>query len=119
MYGLPADFDANFLVGRILHGILVQSNVIHLQLSDQCTISSGGWKDAGGLSVDEGELLNIPDAAPHLYDLLDKKVFSASGQPDGTLTLIFEGGKTIHVHDASECYESYQIHLDGKMIVLV
>jgi hypothetical protein len=119
MYGLPADFNANFLIGRTLHGILVQSNLIHLQLSEQCTISSEGWKDDGGLSVDEGELLNIPDAAPHLYDLLDKKVVSASGQTDGTLSLIFEGGKTIHVHDASECYESYQIHLDGKMIVLV
>jgi hypothetical protein len=119
MYGLPAGFDASFLIGRTLHGILVQSNVIHLQLSEQCTISSGGWKDAGGLSVDDGELLNIPDAAPHLYDLLDKKIASASGQTDGTLSLIFEGGKTIHVHDAQERYESYQIHLDGKMIVLV
>jgi hypothetical protein len=119
MYGLPADFNANFLIGRTLRGILVQSNVIHLQLSEQCTISSAGWKDSGGLSVEEGELLNIPDAAPHLYDLLDKKVVSASGQTDGMLSLIFEGGKTIHVHDAYECYESYQIHLDGKMIVLV
>jgi hypothetical protein len=119
MYGLPVGFDANFLVGRTLHGILVQSNMIHLELSEQCTISSGGWKDAGGLSVDEGELLNIPDAAPYLYHLLDKKIISASGQTDGTLSLIFEGGKTIHVHDTSECYESYQIHVDGKMIVLV
>jgi hypothetical protein len=119
MYGLPADFDANFLIGRTLHGILVQSNLIHLQLSEQCTISSAGWKDSGGLSVDEGKVLNIPDAAPRLYDLLDKKIVSASGQTDGTLSLIFEGGKAIHVHEAYEYYESYQIHLDGKMIVLV
>jgi hypothetical protein len=119
MYGLPAGFDANFLIGRTLHAILVQSNVIHLQLSEQCTISSDGWKDAGCLSVDEGELLYIPDAAPHLYDLLDKKIVSASDQTDGTLALIFEDGKTIHVHDAYEGYECYQIHVDGKMIVLV
>jgi len=119
MYKLPADFDASFLIGRTLHGIRVQSNLIHLELSEQCTISSEGWKDHGGLSVDDGELLIVAEVAPHLYDLLDKKIISASGQADGTLSLVFEGGKTLHVHDASECYESYQIHLEGKMILLV
>lgn len=119
MYGLPADFETAFLVGRTLDSIGVQSNVINLSLSGECLISAEGGPSEGNLSFDEGELIDPPTSILHLYPLIDQKIVAASGCIHGKLSLVFEKGQTLHIHDTSERYESYSISLNDKMIVLV
>ena len=119
MYGLSADFSAEFLCGRTLDSVNVQSNVIHLCFSGTCVINAEGGPSEGGISIDKSEPLQPPISILYLYPLIDQEVRSALSHTDGTLSLVFEKGQTLHIHDTSKQYESYSIYLDGKMIVVV
>ena len=71
------------------------------------------------MSIDTNELLQPPVSILYLYPLIDQTVLSASVHVNGTLSLVFEKGQTLHIHDTSKQYESYSIYVDGKMIVVV
>ncbi len=51
-------------------------------------------------------------------ELTEYDSMSATGQRDGTLTLVFRGGSKIRVFDSSERYESYLIRVGEKVIVV-
>jgi hypothetical protein len=114
MYGLPEGFTADFLCGRTLDSICVTLAQLYLHFSGDCLITV-----SGEVSVDEGELLVLPEAIPSVYALIDQKVVSTSSDARGTLSLAFEKGAALHIHDTDQRYEAYCIAMNGKEIVRV
>jgi hypothetical protein len=55
----------------------------------------------------------------HMYALLDQSVAAASEDADGTLSLTFEGGQTLHIHESDKQFEAYCIVHCGVDIVRV
>ena len=118
MYGLPPDFDATVLVGAELTQVSFSANTVHLVLDPDVQITIVG---AFSLQVNAHMPLVLsspPVDSSAIMALIGKRVSSAIGSRDGTLTLKFENGGTIFCLDDSEEYEAYTIQAHGKTIVV-
>jgi len=114
MFGLPADFDPAFLVGKELESASFGQTVLNLHLSGstliriECTISG-----------DNKEAESLPGSILLVYPLIGFSIRSASSQRDGTLFLQFENDKTLRIYDSNARYESYHIlKEDGTTLVV-
>ncbi len=114
MNGLPADFKTEFLCGKTLSLVSVMRFQVDLSLEEGCLISI-----SGEVSLDKGERLELPCSLLYLFQLIDQKVVAASSTIDGTLSLAFERGQTLHVYDSNEKYESYTISKNGEILAVV
>lgn len=117
MYGLPADFDAAFFVGKRLEMVCINANQIYLHFSGDTTITI-----EAEYSVHQGdfepERHAVPTLAPLTLTLLEHAVVSAQGDPGGTLTIAFDNGVVVRCFDSSRQYESYRILNDGKTTIV-
>jgi hypothetical protein len=114
MYGLPDSIDWSFLYKRTLESVCFVKHQLYLHLSDTCMISV-----ESEMSIDKGGMEGLPGVLTPLHSLIDRSIVSASGTKEGTLSLTFEGGVTLHIHDSPKQYEAYCITLNGKEIVRV
>jgi hypothetical protein len=109
MYGLPADYDASFFVGRELEGVFFSVNTIHFHFADAVSITLTGSFVHRRTIDDPGETQTVPVASSSLMTLTGKQVREARATPDGTLTLTFDDGQVLVCLDESGPYESYEI----------
>jgi hypothetical protein len=114
MFGLPKEFDPSFLRGRTLDMVCFTLHQANLHFSDGFLVSV-----EGDLSLDAGDRMRLPEVLPPLYVLIDQQVENVSSTPEGTLSLQFKNGRTIHVLDSSEKFESYVISEKGVVRVRV
>jgi len=114
MNGLPSDFRTAFICGRTLNSLVVGRYVVNLFFSEDCVISV-----EGAVSLDKRERIDLPSSILYLFQVIDRKVVSASSTTEGTLSLVFDSGETLHIYDSNERHESYNISVPGKILAVV
>ena len=116
MYGLPDDFDGSVFVGRELEEVSFTVNTVHLAFEGEMsiTITSRFFLQLGGDRVEQA----VPVKSSSLMALLGRSVRLVNASPDGTLRLQFDSGDAVTCVDDSKMYESYQIHLNGREIIV-
>lgn len=116
MYGLPADSMHHASPNRELVEVSFTVNTVHLAFADDASIT---LESAFVLRSDQGaERQAPPIKSSRLMGLIGQRVRSSHAQPDGTLTLEFEGGDGLDCLDDSKEYESYQIRINGREFVV-
>jgi len=119
MYGLPSDFDAKFLVGRTLEQICFNQNQIALHFDDDLSIVvESAFSHGGSLTPSDARIVEVPVKHSNLMQLLGLSVSEASGDEDGSLTLVFDNGHTFRCFDTSREYESYKIQHRATEIIV-
>jgi len=118
MYGLPAEFDGGFLVGRRLEQICINENQIslHFNADAAITIENGYSYGVAGLPV-SGATTFVPALHANLKDLLGRAVSRVESTSDGTLALFFENGHALRCFDDPH-YESYRIKEGARVIIV-
>ncbi|GEL98338.1 DUF6188 family protein [Cellulomonas terrae] len=118
MYGLEVGTDVSGLKGRTIEQIAVGEHQAQLHLSNSASISIEGdfsMTSAGGAPT----IFERPrDAAQALADRLGLDVVSADVLEPGVLTLEFSDGSQLRAYDSSDRYESYQIRIGDRLIVV-
>jgi len=110
MYGLKADVDLSFRMGKELIQVAVGPADVQFNLHESVSLSVQSrveHSSKGSVKVWEGDE-NEPISACSLLALIGSSVVSVQGDPDGTLTLEFSNGDFVKVFD-TEGYEAYQI----------
>lgn len=120
MYGLDVGTDLTPLTGCTLESIELTRHQLQLRLDSLNGISLSIESDfsirrVGGAAVTYGR---PPDAAQPLAGLLGVKVVNADVTVPGTVTLSWADGSVLQVFDSNEHYESYQISLGERLIVV-
>jgi Family of unknown function (DUF6188) len=117
---LDVDTDVSGLSGCRLESIDLAEHQVQLRLdslngirlSIECVFAITA--DGGDRSMYE----RPRDAAQALADRLGVRVVDARVADPGTLTLRWDDGSVIEVFESNEHYESYQIHLGERLIVV-
>lgn len=119
MYGLPKDFDASFLVGLTLEMVCFNINQVYLHFSSHVLITiEGDFLYQASASDNTARTTRPPILETNLTKLLEHSVSRASGDKDGTLTMVFDNGHVLKCLDTSPNYEAYKIkHGDRTIIV--
>jgi hypothetical protein len=118
MYGLPKDFDCNCFVGHALEMICVNANQIYLHFDGKTVITIES-KYAVRKKQDANILVSeVPFVETKLFSLIEQKIIAATAREDGTLTLAFGNDFLLSCYDRSDQYESYQIKLGDKTIIV-
>ena len=102
MYGLPSDFDAKVFVERTLEQICFNQNQIALHFDDNVSIIvESAFSHDGNQPLSETRVVEVPVSHSDLMQLVGFSVSEASGDKDGTLTLVFDNatflGASIHL----------------------
>jgi hypothetical protein len=118
MYGLPEDFDASVFVGRELQQVSFTANTISLVFDGDVAIAVESTIVLQLGSVAAPERQTPPVTSSRLMALAGLTVQSARSDRDGTLALDFGGGRSLTLLDDSSQYESYQIQMPGRQIVV-
>ena len=119
MYGLPKDFDATFLVGLTLEMICFNINQVYLHFSDHVMITiEGDFLYQVSPSDNASRTTSPPILKSNLMQLLEHSVSKASGDKDGTLTMVFDNGQIIKLLDTLPNYESYKFKHGERTIIV-
>jgi hypothetical protein len=117
MYGLQPGMSFEFLVGATLQQVSVGRHQVILSFDDAISISveSSLAIERDGWSQRYDDLVS---GASELVGLLECSIDSASGAPDGTLSVQFSNGSRLSIFDTSKQFESYQIQSVFGLIVV-
>jgi hypothetical protein len=118
MYGLPKDFDAPSLIGLTLEMVCFNISQIYLHFDHHVMITVEGTLTYQSKLNGNVQKLSPPVVETNLMQLVGHKVTHAVGTPDGTLSLTFDNGHVVECLDDSPDYESYQIAIGGKTVVV-
>ncbi|MDX9791896.1 MAG: hypothetical protein RBU24_00170 [Kiritimatiellia bacterium] len=118
MYGLEQNVDLGFFIGRTLLQACFGVHDLILNFDEDVCVTV---TSSLGISDNNGQLRICDDfrqAASVILAQLNRTVLTVNGEPNGTLTLVFDGGERLAFYDDSDKYESYVIQF-GKRIVVV
>lgn len=118
MNGLPPDTDFSWLVGHVLESVSVSLHQVNLHFDGQRVFLSVESEYEVKVDGVLQRFANAPDGSAKLVCLLGRAVTSASGTPDGTLTVDWTGPACLKVHDSEAHYESYQVS-NGDLFIIV
>ncbi len=119
MYGLPAEVDLSFLIGKELIQIAIGPYDVQLRY------------DTGGISIWSRFILTAPDGskyewcgeipqqAKEVVNLVAAKISEVLPCRDGTLRLVFSNRWSIEIFDSDPTYEAYSISEEGLPLIVV
>jgi hypothetical protein len=106
-------------VGTELVQICFSANQLTLHFGIELGISIQSSLSFKRFGVDiEPRLLSLPICESDLMVVVGDCVVQAASNSEGTLFLSFVGGHEIAVFDDSYTYESYQIRMGNKVIIV-
>jgi hypothetical protein len=117
MYGLPEDFSCAFFVGRTLEMLCFNANQIYLHFGKQTSVCVEGTYSIAPSGSDP-KVFEVPDVNTDLFKLIERAATSASGVPDGTLTLAFDNDLVFRCYDSKDNYECYKITHDNQITIV-
>jgi hypothetical protein len=118
MFGLPADFNTDLLVGRTLELICFSQNTINLHFDEKLTIVVRSSLKYLERTAKTASTIEVPAFQSNLMQLLEHCTTKVYGDNEGTLTLEFEDGQILQCLDDSTSYESYEIIQGGNRIIV-
>ena len=118
MHGLPPDVDLLFLRGKTLLQVCfgVHDLILHFDGNVSVTVTSSISFGTTATGCERRQ--DFRNAAPALLKLLHASVTQAAGDDAGTLTIQFDDGSFLNIHDDSRHFESYVIKHDDRTIVV-
>jgi|SRR5208283_4060627 len=120
MYGLRKNLDLSFLNGRQVEQVAIGAYQIIFAFDEDVRISvyfQFSYFDGQAESIWQPEP-GFAQIAARTVALLGATIQTFEGQEDGTLTLMFSNGHRLTIPDSSKEYESYDITLPGRTIVV-
>jgi hypothetical protein len=120
MYGLSPETDLSPLTGSMLTFVGFGQYQLQLAFSgdaDSSVSIEGDYTVA--LRGDEPTTYSEAVAgAKALLPILGHTVTSATVPTDGTVRVVFDDGSVVEVLDSSSHYESYQVNLAGRLLIV-
>jgi Family of unknown function (DUF6188) len=118
MYGLPANFNGSFLVGRILEQICFTENQISLNFDQDIAITlEGEYEHHDTSSVAADTRLRVPACSATLTRLIGESVVEMATSEGRNLMLTFSNGHRVTCLDIPN-YESYQIRRGDDVVIV-
>ena len=118
MYGLPADSDCGFFVGRVLEQVCFNENQISLRFDSDVGITiEGAYAYQDTAVAEDASTLHVPASSSSLMQLLGHSVSRVESTREGTLSLVFDNGHGLRCFDTPH-YESYQIRHGARVIIV-
>ncbi|UQX89255.1 DUF6188 family protein [Jatrophihabitans telluris] len=120
MYGLPEDTDLSAFVGCKLELVSISLHQVNLNFDGlrKIGITIEGDYAVSGPDVARDRYSAAPEGATGLVGLLGSRVSDVQVVDHGTTTVHFVGGAAIMIYDSEEHYESYQIYIGDRLIVV-
>ena len=120
MYGLPEDTDLSDLIGCRVQSVSVGLHQVNLGLDGlrNIAITVEGDFAVAEPGSDPVRYSSAPVGAVALLALLDAEIVAARVSEPGTTLISFSGGGVIAVYDSKAHYESYQIQIGQRLIVV-
>ncbi|KRB75116.1 hypothetical protein ASE01_17305 [Nocardioides sp. Root190] len=120
MYGLSPETDLSPLNGCKLTFLGFGRHQVQLAFSGDtpCSVSIEGDYIVTPSGRDATTFNEAVDGAAALLPLLGHAVVFASVPTDGTIRLEFDDGSVIEVLDSSARYESYQVSIGDRLLVV-
>jgi hypothetical protein len=119
MNGLPHDFNTDVFVARLLEQVCYTENQVTLHFDgDVHIVLEGGFAHGDVESESIHQVLQVPVHESHLMRLLGASITEASASRDGTLRLVFSNGDVLNILNDTDEYESYQIQIGDKIVVV-
>lgn len=118
MYGLPANMDWNFLVGRELIQMCVGIHQVLLRFDGDVSVSIECVFEHSFPGAKTHSCTNLAHRAKSLVTLLGTRVERVDGKSHEALVLSFSNHETLQIHDSNEMHESFLVHAPGIEIVV-
>ncbi|CAK0782032.1 conserved hypothetical protein [Gammaproteobacteria bacterium] len=118
MYGLPGNFDPSVFVGAELLQISFTFNQLMLNFSSDLSIAIESSLLFRRADTAREIIINTPVRESDLMILIGDHIVRADYEPNGTLYLYFSTGNEISIFDDCSIYESYQIKIKDKIIII-
>ena len=121
MYGLDPDTDVSALAGCMLTFVGFGQHQLQLAFSGatDCSISvEGEYIVSDGSSAAAVKYTDAADGAQALLRLLGRTVGTANVPYNGTVRIDFNEGSVVEVLDSSSKYESYQLNLGPRLLIV-
>jgi uncharacterized protein DUF6188 len=120
MYGLSPETDLSPLNGCSLTFVGFGQYQVQLGFSGDtpCSISIEGDYIVTPTGRDSVTFSDAVDGAAALLPLLGHTVTLASVPADGTVRVGFDDGSVVDVLDSSTHYESYQVNLGDRLLIV-
>lgn len=109
MYGLPKNFDIDFLLGQTLVQICFGLHDLRLNFDKSAAIHIESSVTINLPSVGIFHENSMPEASHRLAVILDRQVVEAKAEEGGCLSILFSGNILLKVHDSNCGSESYRI----------
>ncbi|MBO3100622.1 DUF6188 family protein [Cellulomonas fengjieae] len=118
MHGLDVGTDISGLRGCTLEQVALGEHQVQLRLSNDASISIEGEFSVTSTGEVAITYSRPRDAAQILADKLGLDIAAADVFEPGVLTVEFTDGSRLCAYDSSDHYESYQICIGGRLIVV-
>lgn len=120
MHGLGIGADLGELAGGVLSFVGFGQYQVQLAFSGatDCSISVEGHYRVSPPAGEKATYTEAVDGAVALLQLLGRTVVSAGVPEDGTVRITLDDGSLVEVLDSSTQYESYQLKLGHRLIVV-
>ena len=120
MYGLPEDTDLTAFIGRELELVSIGSYVANISFSgfEKIGITIEGDYAVSKPGGAQTHYSAAPEGVGELVALLGSSVTDVQISEHGTTTIYFADGAAIAIYDSEEHYESYQIYIGEREIVV-
>ena len=122
MYGLPKDLDLSFFVAKRLDQVSFAQSVIHLLFDDKVSVTlMCSFQHQRNQDIEQhrlGVIQSVPVTHSTLMQLVGRSVVSATGDDEGTLSLVFDDGQVLRCLENRSPYESYNF-TDGEHLYVV
>ena len=118
MYGLPKNFDPEFVCGATLEQICFTENQVSFHFDHEISIiveSAIAYSDPNERLC--STTYRVPLRSSSIMHLLGKRVVEATRENDN-LKLIFESGATLNCIDDTPQYEAYKIIHKGHVLIV-
>jgi uncharacterized protein DUF6188 len=120
VYGFPEDTDLSAFVGCELELVSIGLYQVNLNFDGlrKIGITIEGDYAVSGPGAAQNRYSAAPEGAAGLVGLLGSRVTDVQVADHGTTTVQFVGGAAIMIYDSEEHYESYQIYIGDRLIVV-
>ncbi len=120
MYGLSPETDLSPLTGSILTFVGFGQYQLQLAFSSDAdsSISIEGDYTVAPRGDEQTTYSEAVAGANALLPILGHTVTSATVPADGTVRVVFDDGSVVEVLDSSSHYESYQVSLGGRLLIV-
>jgi hypothetical protein len=117
MYKLPVNFDAKPLIGRTLELICFSKNQLYLHFDQDVRITIC-LTFSHEKTNEKMQTSEFPLTTSDLMQLLESVVSNVAWDENSNISLFFLNGHALHILNPNEMYESYQIKIGDRNIIV-